>query len=421
MKIPVQALATKGTQQSLITIAGNIISAFFAAVSIILISRKMGPELFGEFSAGFSFVLILNKINDLGISLATHKLIGETTDKNKIITFSNSVLKIKLLISLTLIILLLPLSKIITNVLSFSNVYTAPVSIVIGTSIVYYEYLISVLQAVHSFLSAVLANFSQSFLKWILSLLFFFGILTNPTHVFALYVFVPIIPFLLYKVFAPKWLTINLTLATKTSERTIIHLAKFTAMAILSLTVMENAGVLFVKAYLTDFEAGVLGGISRIALLFSLIGVSLSQVLNPRVSRYKIKSDIDIYIKKALLVFAGSVLAYIFLLPFNKLIIHSILGSQYVSGESSLAILLASVFISIATVPFAALFFSFDRNKYFVVTGVTQLVLTIVGNYFFVPEFGLTGSVGTQLFTRLVVFLFTLGLAYDTYKRVYDT
>lgn len=419
MKIPIHSLTSKGTQQSLLTIVGNIVSACFAAVSIILISRKMGPELFGEFSAGFALVLILNKVNDIGISLATQKLIGETSDKKQIITLTNSILKIKILISLMLILLLLPFSQTISTLFNFTNTLTVPISIVVGMSVVYYEYLISILQSIHSFLNAVLVNFSQSFLKFLLSVLFVLGFISNPTQLLTLYIFVPIIPFLLYKLFIPKWLILNPLLATKKAQKTIISFAQFTALTVLSLTVMENIGVLFVKAYLTDFETGILGGISRIALLFGLIGVSLTQVLYPRVSRYKIKNDIDTYIKKAFVVLFGSILTFILLVPFNKLLIQIILGSEYVSGHYSLIILLASVFISIATVPFSALFFSFNRNRYFLITGTMQLALIIVGNYIFVPLFGLNGSVGIQLFTRSVVFLFTLVFAYDTYKKAY--
>ena len=419
MKLPSHTLATKGTIQSLLTIFGNIISSTFAALSIILISRKMGPELFGEFSAGFSLVLILNKVNDIGISLATHKLIGGTTKKERITTLANSVLKIKLLISFVLVIILLPFSGFLTEAMNFSNPYTVPVSILVGMSIVYYEYLISLLQSVHSFLNAVVANFSQSFLKFALAALFFVRVITNTTQILALYLAVPIIPFIFYKLFIPKWLHLSPFLATKESQKRILDIAKFTAISVLSVTVMENIGVLFVKTYLNDFDTGILGGISRIALLFSLIGVSLTQVLNPRVSRYKLKSDIDTYLKKALIVLSGSLLSFMVLLPFNKLLIEVILGGDYISGSIPLTILLASVFISISTVPFTALFFSFNRNNYFLISGIVQLILTIAGNFIFVPEYGLLGSVGTQLFTRAIVFIFTLFFAFDTYKKVY--
>lgn len=416
----ISTLTSKGTQQSLITIIGNIASAVFAAISIVLISRRMGPELFGEFSAGFALVLILNKINDLGISLATHKLIGETTDRKSIVTFSNSILKIKLTISLILILALLPFSSTLTNLLSFSNPLTAPIAIVLGMSIVYYEYLISLLQSVHSFLNAVLANFSQSFLKFLIALLFTMGLVSDPIQVFSLYILVPIIPFVLYKIFLPRWLVLNPFLGTKKAQKTIISFARFTALTVLSLTVMENVGVLFVKSFHTDFEAGILGGISRIALLFSLVGISLSQVLNPRVSRYTNKHDIDTFIKKSLLVLFGSIFAYILLLPFTSLLINILLGSDYLSGQYPLMVLLSSVFISIATVPFSALFFSFNRKSYFLIIGLLQIGATIIGNYLFVPGYGVMGSVVTQLITRIVALIFTFYFAYSTYKKIYS-
>lgn len=408
---------SKGTSQSIITIFGNIVSALFAAVSILLISRKMGPELFGEFSAGFALVLILNKLNDAGISLATHKLIGETTNKNKIIEFANSVLKIKLIISFLIILILLPLSPLISKVLNFSNPYTVIVAIVFGISIVYFEYLVSILQSIHAFSQAIAVNFMQSFLKFLFSVAYFVLPTFPSLIVLLVYIFIPFTPFLFSNKFLPKWLPLNITYSGNSASKKILSFARYTSVAVISTTIIENVGILFVQSYISAFETGILGGASRIALMISLVGVSLTQVLNPRVARYKNKDDINAYIKKAILVLLVTVVASIIVSPFSKLLITLTLGEAYSSGSTALMLLIISSFVSIATVPFAALFFSFDRKNYFSFVGLSQLTLTILGNLLFVPTIGLMGSVGTQLIVRSVTLIITLIFVVDTYKK----
>jgi O-antigen/teichoic acid export membrane protein len=196
-------------------------------------------------------------------------------------------------------------------------------------------------------------------------------------------------------------------------------MAKHTSIAFVSAGIIENIDILFVQKYLSSYETGLLGGVSRIALLFSLIAYSLGNVLNPRVARYKDKKDVNSYIKKALFLLVACIAAFLAFIPFGKLAILLTVGPEYLPGINILYILTAASFLAIAAVPFLALFYTFEASWYFSVSGILQLVIMIVGNAVFVPLYGLEAAAWTRLSTRLFLFIFTCLVALHQYKKRY--
>jgi len=142
-------------------------------------------------------------------------------------------------------------------------------------------------------------------------------------------------------------------------------------------------------------------------------------VLYPRVARYKSKTDIQSYLKKAFLVMLVSAGGFLAFLPFGQLVILATIGPAYLSGYFILLILMAGAFLTLATIPFLALFYTFKADWYFSLSGVLQLIIVIAGNWLLVPEFGLVMAAWTKLAARLCLFVFTVGLALWLYHRRY--
>jgi len=411
------SLITTGNMQSVITIFGNLAAAAFSALSIILISRKMGPTLFGEFSTAFALVLILNKLNHLGLSITAQNVLSTALkDKTKTNTLSRELFTLRIILTGVVLVIFLPLSPLLTKVLDISNPYLVPFAIVFGSSMVYFEYLMSLLQGIHRFYQAIFANMLQAIGKFLLA---FAYVVVAPSFVitFVLYVAIPVVPLLFAKKLLPRWLTpLKISYSFKHMNE-ILAISKHTAITILAGAVIQNIGVLFVKGYLNSFDAGIFGGVSRIALLFSIIGVSLTQVLYPRVSQYKMKQDILSFIKKSIYLVMAAILCFIALIPFSQLLIVLVLGGEYISGTQALMFLLLGEFFFIATAPFSALFFSFEKEKYFSISGIGQLITTFVLNIMFIPMFGLVGAALASLLTKMAIFVFTILYAKSSYHE----
>lgn len=410
-----------GASQTLINVIGNYSSAFMAALAIIYISRSLGPTIFGEFSAAFSLSIVVAKINDVGITIASQKFASQTSKNSEAKAFIYYGYKLKFFFSILIIALGLLVSPYLTKLFNFSHILIVPISVIFGVSVTYYDQLVITLLAIHSFVRASLVNFTQATFKLVTSVIVLFFYPKQLIPLLMLFLFAPAFPLLFKSIFEPSWYkNIKKIEVSKKNRIKFLKLSKHSAILVLSSGIIDYIGVLFVKNFLNSYEAGLLGGISRIALLFSLVGISLSQVLYNRVSKYKQKNDLDIFIKKAYALSLGAVVLYLLTLPFLSIVTELSIGSEYLVALKPLTILLASVFVHIISIPFMALFYSFDKDSYFSTSGILQLFLIIIGNLILIPQYGILGSALAQLLSRVVLLLFTVALAYNTYKEKFS-
>jgi len=410
---------SEGLRQSALVMGGTFFATGFSAIAIILISRILGPATFGEFSVGFALALILNRFNDLGLSFALQKFAArETTieQKNKLFSFAT---RIKLLAFLFIciigILVYLPLSRL----LNFSQPLIILAAFVFSAGTTAYEHLQAILQSLHRFSQSVIANILQAILKTLGAIGFYFFSLKNSTLIFSYYLLAPLLPVFLSLKLVPSWFKIQLNQDFIKEKKLLTSIASHASIAYLSAGIIENIDILLVQKYLNTFEAGLLGGVSRIALLFSLVAYSLGTVLNPRVARYREKIHLQKFIKKASLIAALSLIGFLSLIPISKWMLIFTIGPDYLSGLNILNLLLASSFLTIAVIPFIAMFFSFEADWYFSVSGAAQLIMILAGNLIFVPIYGLPAAAWTRLITRLSLFIFTSLLAFYLYHREY--
>lgn len=414
-------LLSQGFVESLKTLIGSTFAAGISAISLIIYSRILGPEKFGEFSVGFALVMILTRLNDVGLNTAIIKFGSENQDyKEKNFVYSYS-LKIKLLISAIIAVTGVVFSKQITEVFNFHDQTIIIAAMTIGLATVYYEQLLNVLQSLQKFNQAITINVIQAVTKLFgAGALILFSI-TSSLFVFTWYVGATLIPVLFWKLFTGSKVKIDFAIQNTKLKNKIHTLAKHSAVGLIAAGIIENIDVLYLQKYLSTYEVGLYSGVSRISLVFALAAYSLGNVLYPRVAQYKNKEDIQAFIKKAFLIVLAAVAGFILFIPFGKFAILLTVGEQYLSGISVLYLLTAASFIAIAVIPFIALFFSFNANWYFSVSGILQLIVVIVGNTVFVPIYGLEAAAWTRVATRLTLFFFTFVVSMILYKRKYGT
>jgi O-antigen/teichoic acid export membrane protein len=398
---------SQGLQQTVLTVGGNTVATGFSAISLMIISRLLGPSLFGEFSVGFAIVIIVSKLADFGFSSALFKFVGADTNHKHQSQYLSISLRIRFLLGLALVSFGFILSPYLVSFLHLEHNSIIYISLVAGFMTSFYEYLIAALQSLHLFGKAVLANAAQAIFKTIGAVIFLILQTKSLIPVYTWYIAAPLLPILLARWFFPKQINFNLLTIAKKHKAQLVRMASHSSITYISNSIIEHLGVLFVQGFLTSFEAGLLGGTYRIALLFSLISTSLGNVLFPRVARYKRKKDLKAYIGKAVALSIASIFSFFLFLPVAKFVLVLTIGPEYLSGVMVLYILLASVFLQIATIPLIALFYSFKQIWYFSVSGSLLLITTVVGNILFLEKYGLMAAAWTQLIARLLVFILT--------------
>lgn len=410
---------SQGFQQSAITIGGSVVAAGLSAIATLIITRKLGPEQFGIFSVGFALIQILIRLTDFGMTSVVQRFAGGESSQAKINTLFSFATRVRLVSWLILSILGLAFGPIIAKAINFGYPTVITAAFILTGATYFYEHFQAMLQSIHYFTQSAVANIGQSLIKVVLSLALLTSAPLTTFTVFCVYMLAPVLPFIFFKFLFPTWAKLDLRAKLTEQRSTIYTFAFHSAIGFISAGIIENIDVLFIQKYLTTYEAGLLGGANKIALLFSIIAYSLGSVLNPRVAKYKNKHDMMTYSKKALFIFAASLVGIIAFIPCAKPALLLTIGPAYLPALPILMILVASSFLSIAAIPFIAMFFSFNKPFYFSLSGIIQVVIIICGNILFVPLYGLEASAWTRLAARAALVVFTMAMAWWSFRREY--
>ncbi len=397
-----------GLLQSLLTVTGNMFANGISAVAIIILSRSLGPEKFGLFTVGFSLTLLLNKMSDLGFTQALLKYIpkiANTGTKHALFMYT---VNTKIAVSLGILCIGVLLAPWLSTVLNISQPAILYIAFAGNVITALYDHLQAMLQSLHKFTHSVIASVTQSSLKLVLSLSLAF---IAPTHIIIAFLTYSFIPGIVLLPYLQKYKPTKQTVSTEKSA--LLAMAKHAAIGFIALGITENIDVLFIQSFRSEYETGLFGGVSRIALLFSLSAYSLSTVLNPRVARYQKKQDVIKYSQKAFLLCGAISLAAIVVLFLTKPLILYSIGADYLPAAPLLSILLLASFITLFTTPIVALFFSLKEAEwYFSVSGIIQLVLTLISNALLVPQYGSVASAWTRVGVKTTILLFTCSVLF---------
>ncbi len=411
---------SEGLRHSALTISSYGLASGFSALAIILISRLLGPTSFADFSVAFSLSLILNRFNDFGLNTVIQKFVGKEFRRAKISAYLSLILKYRLAISLTLSILGIVLSEQLSNLLHIQNSLLIPLTFIFSLSVTYFESAQTTLQSLGKFKLAAYNYFLPSLLKFTFALLFFIWQIKDTQLILTLYLLSTLPSLLIAEFLKPKWIRYQLDRNFRKEQPKVASLLKHAALGVVTAGIIENIDVLFAKHYLSAYETGLLAGVSRIAMLLYVVAYALANVLNPRVAAYAKKKNFDAFLKKAWGITALAVFGFFLTIPLAPYLIEWTIGPRYLAGTDILIVLLAAGYLSIAVIPFISTFYAFKDNRYFSQSALLQLVIVLIGNFYFVPQFGLLASVYTRLIARSALLIFTWFLLWRNYQREFN-
>lgn len=402
----------EGVLQSAITMGGVIISMSVSAASMIIISRHLGPSLFGDFSLGFSLVVIFSQVGDMGVNFAMNKLISPAQAKKTQDTFFSAAVRIKFLANMVFV----AIASLVLAVLWSQSKLTSA-NVVVGAIGLYgvtlvFDHVLYMLRSLHKFYRAIAMTLTQALLKVVLVVGLVALQIKSALVAFVLYSLAPAMPLFGLRWLFPEKRVLSLKRQDEKTRTVMLSLVRHTALLLIAQTVIDNADVVLVKYFLPNFEAGVYAGVSRIALLFTFSAHALGMVLNPRVSQYTNRNDIFSFLKKGWLLAGGAAVALIVLVPLQPLLVRYSIGSEYLPGILDLTLLNVSAFITLATIPFLAVFYSLKADWVFSFIGVTQLVLFVVSNVVLLPLFGSAGVAASKVLVRGATFALAVMIGY---------
>lgn len=414
-------LKSAGLRQSLVVTAGNYFGTILSAVALILLSRMLGPESFGVFSAAFALSLLISRIFDLGMGMALQRqLAQEASEHGAKQKTTNIVQAITIVRAVTAIVLVIAgwvlgpwIGYAILHIQNplIIQISISSVGVSMGFDLITYIY-----QAYQQFLHSSLLVILQAGIKLLGAVLLLVTHQANALTSLLLYNLAP-----LSGVIWGLWefrTSIFTPIRNTFKDLSIIKpVAKWGSVAIISAAFAEQIDVLFIQAMLTSHDTGLYAAASRIAMFMSLIGLSLGTVLSIRVARYHDKAHLDAYLKKAWLLSIGCILLTLIAIPFGSIAIHFTVGSAYNGAVMPLSLLLIATALSSAASPYTALFYLFDKPQYYSISGILTMVILIVGDLILIPQSGLFGAGLAKIITRAIVLVFTFWYVHTSYQQ----
>jgi len=403
----IRGWATSATaKDTYILFAGNVISAFFAFLFTLFVSRSLSVSEFGIFSAAANLIVIISSLSDLGISSGIVNFVAKHLAKGKRET-SEKYIKAAFLLKFVITFILVVLIGVFAPFVSKFLLATGEVKIAywvagISIGIFLWGFFPNILQAQKRFLASVIVDLSLVIPRAILGFaLLLMGVLTLDNALltfFVSFVFVVIVGFKLVGVSFLK---------TRPEKKIYMDVLKFSGWLGVNRFISGISGRLDIQMLAVLVGATSTGLYSIPARLASFVVVlvsSFSAVLAPRLAAFDDREKEKTYIAKAVLASLAVVVGIVLWIIIAKPFILILFGEKYLGAVPIFQALTASMIPFVFTIPsVTAIIYSMKKPIYIGVFSFFQLAAIFVLNLVFIPKYGVFGPTLTFAITNSIL------------------
>lgn len=382
----------------------NIVTKVIGFLIIIIISRTLTVDEFGDFELLSTFFLLTLDFSDFGTSVSLVDYISK--NKSRRYEILSTILIFKILIVLTLGLFVLVLAEEITlfifNDTSYLNIILLlPLGVFINSIL---NLLFAFLQSIENFKDLAKYQIIISIIKilLIITLVYFFN---EPSLIYL----ISIIIFTPLAVLVPLIFN-NLKVYTFFEKKIILDVYKVGLwIFISSILVMFTIRIdIFMIEKLSDDLNGV--GYFALALkintLFVLFINSISSVILPRINEFIQENSINDYRKMLYKLKWILILVLLIIVISMPILINGFFGEKYNNSILSAQILTISIFFSFYASTLGVLFVNKLKTKYLTFLNFTQLIVVVGLNFILIPIIGIEGSAISLFLMRLLGYLF---------------
>lgn len=417
-------VTTKALQQTAFVYAGSLLNAASLFALNVLLARSLDQYNYGIFSLSILVLMTIAELTDFGLNasilrFAPHYIAQRENHKLKQLLFTVWRWRLSF-----------------TAVLTIGTIVTAPwvARLVLGQSavspylmysalgiggVVLLGFVSTFLQASQRFyLNAALQSLKGLLRLGIVLVLYYCGVRTLFAYVSA-YIVVP----WLLGLWSMHTLPSDFRkVRLEDNDRKVIHnqVAKFSFWVTLSTflgLLASRIDHVMVSHFLGLSQVAVFTVAWQFIQFFPLIYNAITAVLMPKFATAPDRASLGKMVRRTVrFVSVGVILALLYIYP-SKYLIAWMFGEQYVSAMPVYMILAAGYALNIFIVPFSLVISVFNRTQLFVVTGVIQMVTTVVGNVLFIPTFGVIGAAYTFAVAMIVQLCVTVGIAAYLLKK----
>jgi O-antigen/teichoic acid export membrane protein len=385
-------LATSATaKDTYILFIGNLVSAFFSFLFILLVARGLSVSNFGVFSAAANLVTIIASLSDLGISSGLISFIAKASRKGDILK-AQRYMKASLVIRLVALSILVLVTVIFAPFVSKSFLATGDATVAywvggLSLAFLFWALFPSILQAQKRFWQSVVVDLSLAGGRLLLAFGFFVlgGLtLTKAFAAFTLSTF-----FVILAGFAFLGTSF---LFIKVGKDVYSKLLRFSGWLGVNKVISSVSGRLDVQMLAAMAGATATGFYSissRLAMFIVLLTSSFSAVLAPRLASFGNKESEKTYIKKASLAIVPVIFGVILWIIVAEPFITILFGQKYLPSVPVFRALAASMIPFLLTAPAVpAIIYAMKKPVYIGAFSFFQIAAIFLINYLLIPKIG---------------------------------
>lgn len=412
---------SKTLQNTGVVFAGNIIASAFSLVTLLILSRTLGPETFGVLSLVTSITLLLVSLTDFGIAVGFSKFVTPMEDKSskKGLSFFRVVFWMEILLGFATILFGFILLDPISHWLGVAEIKGPLIlGFVIGGVLSFYTYIPIVLQALQKFWTIAMFNIFSNFLKLaIISTLFLTGLLTlwNTLYVNLFTAFAATLIGLLV---IPKFFISKIDWSEDPrSLKELFSFTKWLAISYCLNAVAARMDILFLSHFRSSTEIGHYALAFQLSSSFPLLLGAVSTVLIPKVNTLKTSDQLGQYILK-------SVKSSILVIPLvligimvSPAIIELLFGAKFTNSIPIFQILLINYLLILIINPVSFVMYALNKQKILTIINTISLVILFAVQIYLIPLFGGIGAALSLLINTIISMIIMTSLLLVFYKQ----
>lgn len=396
------SIKSKIIKDLLKVLSGNIIAQGIAFLTIILISRDLGPKQYGIFSLLIAIFTISVQISDFGISTSYVKYLSENLSKLNDIFFT--IIIVKVVLSFITILIIFFISKKLSFFFFGINYYDNIIKF-ISLSIIFhsiFNVIITTLQAQQKFNKFALLNILHNLFKFISIVLISIFFVKGLHLKFFLFAYTFSVIFILAIIFFKYKIKVNNIKFNFKHFIEIYKLGFWIFLSSLAVMIMMRLDIIMLQKMSTSDEVGYYSAAMHLAMIFPLITASLVTTILPKMDEFLKKNTIQVYVKKVL----SKTKYVLFILIIMELLapfaIKLFFGEEYMRSISVFQILLVAFIFGIIMNPISLVFYSINKAYLLTIMNWLQFFLNYFGNLLLIPILHANGAALSTVLLKLL-------------------
>jgi O-antigen/teichoic acid export membrane protein len=381
-------------------LSGNIVAQGLGFIALLIVARNLSVETYGLFSVFLALFVVLGQLHDFGLSISFVKKGSELKHhKQEYDTLFTTALVLRIIISVSFIVLLFPFSNQIASFILNNTQYSDQVRLIILSAPLYslFLFLLSYFQAQQKFDLYSLSNVSLYLLRFVAAAIIAYLLIPKNYNTLLLYVdafifaYAVAIAFISIMLYVKAPVKVEKIFASDYA-RELLSLGFWAFLSALAIMLILRIDIFMLQKLSTSHAVGLYAAAFQVAMVFPLITSALFTTVFPKAQEYIEKHSLDSYITKTLSLAKYTLPLLLLVELFAYFLFPLVYGENYSAGTITLMILLISFALEIFINPLISLFYLYKKAHLYFGIILLQLVLNFIGNWYLIPLYNENGA-----------------------------